>query len=281
MKKSIILKGVYFPERGNDIAMDEFNNNNNDNGSFGEEDFSGNTNGSSTPQDPYNMPLGSQEQASNPYNQPQNPYGQQQNPYNQQQNPYNMPQGSYNPDGSGSYNPPPQQYGQYQQGGQYQQSGQYQQDYDPYKQPYAGQYQNFGGYNVPMGEMYKTGMATASMVLGIISLLSALSFMNYVFPPLFILPIVGIILGAMYKSKHYPVGKGSSTAGIVCSVIALVISIAILVVAVVLVMTKMPEMLQLIKDYYPEMYEEYYNQFHDQYPQWFEGITSVFRFLIK
>lgn len=273
---------MYFLFGENFIAMDEFNNNNNDNNSFGEEDFSQNTNGSAAPQDPYNMPLGSQDQPSNPYGQPQNPYNQQQDPYGQQQNPYNMPQSSYNPDGSGSYNPPPQQYGQYQQGGQYQQ------DFDPYKQPYAGQYQNFGGYNVPMGGMYKTGMATASMVLGIISLLSALTFMNYMFPPLFILPIVGIILGAVYKSKHYPVGKGSSTAGIVCSVIALVISVAIFVIALVFVWTviikspeMMTEMLQYLKNYSPEMYEEYYNQFHDQYPQWFEGITSVFRFLIR
>ncbi len=232
--------------------MDEFNNN--EHGAFEEESFSDNNNQA---QDPYNMPLND----GNPYRQ---------DPYNMQgdsSNGNNIPQSSV-PNTSGTYTPPPQQQSTYDQP-----------DFDPYKQQYSGQYENFGGYSVPMNQMYKTGMATASMVLGIISLIAAVTFMMYVFPPLFVLPIVGIILGAVYKSKHYPVGKGASTAGIVCSSIALAVSLIFLIVAVVLVLTKMPEMLQLIKDYYPEMYEQYYDMYYEDFPQWFENISVLFGLL--
>lgn len=98
---------------------------------------------------------------------------------------------------------------------------------------------------------YPTGLATASMVIGIISIVIFFGF--YSFPPLLLLPIIGIILGCVYKSKRYPVGRGSSTAGIVCSVISLVLFIAVLILAV----ANIQYLLELIKDYDPAAYEQY------------------------
>jgi hypothetical protein len=247
--------------------MDEFNNNgsNHENDAFGEENFSG---GSQPAQDPYNMPFDSGSSG--------DPFANRQSAANPQSGDYSGAQNPYGAD----YDPYKQPYqGQYNQQGQYQQYGQ-QGQYRQYNQQY-GQYQSFGGYNVPVGGVYKTGLATASMVIGIISILASITFVNFIFPPLFLLPIVGIILGAVYKSKHYPVGRGTSTAGIVCSVIALVLSVAVLVIAVVLVMTKMPELMQILKDYSPETYEQYYEQFHDQYPQWFNSAAALFGVLFK
>jgi hypothetical protein len=106
---------------------------------------------------------------------------------------------------------------------------------------------------------YPTGMATASLVLGIISFVGFFGF--YLFPPLFLLPIVGIILGAVYKSKHYPVGKGKSTAGIILSVLSLVISIAIIVA----IIANLPAILDWYEVNYPELYEEYFGQLEQIY----------------
>lgn len=300
--------------------MDEFNNNNN----FGEESFAEkemqneasaqNTEAQQNPYaqpeqnpyvqntDPYNQPASNpyDQQSANPYNQTNSiPYNQQNNnPYNMpNSNPYNQPNTNpYNRQNSGAYNQGGNPYnmpGAYQnnystpvQQGSYNSAQQgnydpYKQPYDPYKQPYS--YNQYGGYQ---NGTYPTGMATASFIIGIISIL--LTLFMLAFPFLGILPIIGIVLGAVYKSKHYPVGKGLSTAGIVTSAVSLGLVIIIFVGLVIWMMSLMmgdgsgmQELMQYIKSLSPEVYEEYYNQYHSQYPQWFEGISALFASIFK
>lgn len=230
--------------------MDEFNNNN-ENKNFGEESFAEqerrNENVQNVPQeqyDPYNMPLGQQNAQ-----QPQQPYN---NSYAANQQQYNT---------------------------SYAANQQVSPNFDPYKQPISPQYNNM--YAAPNGMPYKTGMATASLVLGILSLV--LTFSGFIFiPPLGLLPIVGLILGCIYKSKHYPVGKGLSTAGIICSVVALVLSILFLVIVVYVMMNYMPQVMEILKNQSPEVYQQYYDMFHDAYPQWFDTAAALFaKFIIK
>ena len=80
-------------------------------------------------------------------------------------------------------------------------------------------------YQEPQNNESK-GLAIASMVLGIVSLV--LSCVWYVSIPA---AIVGIILGVMHNKKN---GKcGMSTAGIACSIISLVLTVLLLVLAAV------------------------------------------------
>ena len=153
-------------------------------------------------------------------------------------------------------------------------------DFDPYKQPLPqGQYQYNGMYTDPNGMPYKTGLATASLVIGILSLVLTFTGLIYLIP---ILPIVGIILGCIYKGKHYPVGKGASTAGIICSVVALVLSIIFIVFIMYIVMNYMPEVMQILKSQSPDVYQQYYDMFHDTYPEWFNTAAALFaKFIIK
>ncbi len=260
--------------------MDEFNNNENKN--FGEESFADkerreeqNTQqdaGSQPEQsgyDPYNMPFEQQQrapQAQQPYNTSYANNGQQQVPpdYDPYKQPFPQAQQPYNTSyaNNGQQQVPP--------------------DFDPYKQPLPqGQYQYNGMYTAPNGMPYKTGLATASLVIGILSLV--LIFTGLIFiPPLGFLPIVGIILGCVYKSKHYPVGKGTSTAGITCSAVALVLSLLFIVLIVYVVMNYMPEVMQMLKSTSPDVYQQYYDMFHDTYPDWFNTAAALFaKFIIK
>lgn len=198
------------------------------------------------PADPYAQ-QGQQEQPQQ-YGQPQNcdPYNQQpgqvQNgqPYQQQgQNPYNMPQGGY---------VPPQGYAA--------------------NQGY--------GYNVPYQQPQSTGMAVASLVLGILSICTGFFMFNQ--PFLFLLPIIGLILGIVFKCKKLSVGKGMSTAGIVTSAIGLAIPIALLTFVVVMLLTNGAELMQMLKEMSPEQYEQLYEMYGDQFPEWFSG---AFLFFIK
>lgn len=155
-------------------------------------------------------------------------------------------------------------------------------DFDPYKQPLPqGQYQYNGMYTDPNGMPYKTGLATASLVIGILSLV--LLFTGFLFiPPLGVLPIVGIVLGGVYKSKHYPVGKGVSTAGIICSSIALALSILFIALCIFIVMNYMPQVMEILKNQSPDVYQQYYDMFHDTYPEWFNTAAALFaKFIIK
>lgn len=219
------------------MIMDEFNNEKNP--------FDEQTGGDPMPNTDrsYGAP---REQQENPYMQSVDPYNQQaqqnQNPYNQQgQQPYNQGY-TYNQQNipqQGYVNP--QSYGA--------------QGYQPY----------------PLHQ--STGMAVASLVLGIISIVMALPAMG--FPALFLVPIIGLILGIVFKCKRLPVGKGISTAGIVTSAIGIIIPIAILAVMVVLLLTNGARIMEFIKEYSPEQYQEFYDLYSDQFPQWFEGILRI------
>jgi hypothetical protein len=103
---------------------------------------------------------------------------------------------------------------------------------------------------------YPTGMATASLVIGIISFLIGL-FIFALPIPLLILPIIGIILGCVYKSKHYPVGKGSSTAGIVLSALTVVF----VILGYVLIVAFLPQMLEYLEMTDPAMYDSFMEGF--------------------
>lgn len=244
--------------------MDDFNNNENKN--FGEESFadkerreeqnSQNVNdqfGSSQPTQNADGQFGGSRPAQNGYDPYNMPFEQQGAP--QPQQPYNMSYAN-----NGQQQVPP--------------------NFDPYKQPLPqNQYQYGGMYTDPNGMPYKTGLATASLVIGIISLVLTFTGMIYIVP---ILPIIGIILGCIYKGKHYPVGKGASTAGIICSVIALVLSILFIVLIVYIMMNYMPQVMELLKESDPNVYQQYYDMFHDTYPEWFNTAAALFaKFIIK
>lgn len=216
--------------------------NNNENKNFGEESF--------TEKERREEQNGQNGQQYDPYNMP---LEQQQRPAQQ---PYNTSYTGY----AGNQQIPP--------------------DFDPYKQPLPqGQYN--GMYVGTNGMPYKTGLATASLVIGILSLV--LTFSGFIFiPPLGLLPIVGIVLGCIFKSKKYPVGNGASTAGIICSVIALVLSILFIILCVYIVMNYMPQVMEMLKSYSPEVYDQYYDMFHDMYPEWFNSAAALFaKFIIK
>ena len=196
-----------------------------------------------------NIPQQNNNQQYDPYNQPQ-----QNN--NQQYDPYNQPQQNNN------------------------------QQYDPYNQPQQNNNQQFNPYNQPnpyaapmngygAGQMgkYPTGMATASLVIGIVSLVLMIPLLYVI--PFPVLGIVGIILGAIYKSKHYPVGKTASTAGIITSAISIGLYFLLIIAIVIIAMNYMPELMQYLKDYSPTQYEQLYNQYHSQFPQWFEGVSAL------
>lgn len=144
-------------------------------------------------------------------------------------------------------------------------------DFDPYKQPVPQNIQYGGLYLDANGMPYKTGLATASLVIGIVSLVLTFSFMIFI-PPLGILPIIGIILGCVYKGKKQPVGKGTSTAGIICSAASLVLSVGFIAICVYAVMNYMPEIMEYLKAIDPDIYEQYYEMFYEMYPEWFGGI---------
>ena len=153
--------------------MDEFNNNENKN--FGEESFADKERREeqNTQQGAVSQP---EQSGYDPYNMP----FEQQQRAPQAHQPYNTSYAS-----NGQQQVPP--------------------DFDPYKQPLPqGQYQYNGMYADPNGMPYKTGLATASLVIGILSLVLTFTGLIYLIP---ILPIVGIILGCIYKGKRYPVGK--------------------------------------------------------------------------
>lgn len=214
--------------------MDEFNNNNLDN----KEPQNG-TPANGQPYDPYNQPV-------NPEN------GQPYDPYNQQPTQGAVPY---------TYDPYAQQNAQ-----------QGQQPYDPYSQSpnYANYVQNqYGGGAYAIPQRAPEGMATASLVMGILSIVS---FITVYLPPIF--AILGIVFGCIHKSKHYPNGNGKATAGIVCSVIGLLFIVGMFALGLSLMNNPeiMRQSLEMIKEQDPETYDQLYDMYYDQFPQWFEGI---------
>ena len=148
-----------------------------------------------------------------------------------------------------------------------------QQNFNPYAQQGGWQGMQQAQYNAVQ---QSTGMATASLVLGIISIVMGLPALAL--PFLFLIPIIGLILGIVYKTKHLPVGKGLSTAGIITSSIGLVLPIVIVFIAAFWLIANGAEAMEYIRQISPELYEEYREQFGDQFPEWF---TSVLYFIFK
>ena len=192
--------------------------------------------------------------------------------------------GSYDPNQqpfqgySQPYGTPPQSQGYSQPYGTPQSQGYSQQYSNAYQQPaafsqgfqqpYAQQYNGqdpYAGYSTQPD----TKLATASMVLGIISIVGWL--FGFIFPLFFAVPIIGLILGIVHKSKHIPAGKGTSTAGIIMSVIGILIPIIVLI----LVIAMMPQMLEFLKANDPEAYQEIYDQYADQLPNWFSALFAA------
>lgn len=185
------------------------------------------------------------QQGYDPYNQ-QNNAQQGYDPYNQQNNAQQgYPQQGYDP-----YAQPQPGYDPYAQNAQYQQYMQNQ---------YGG-----GMYSVPVKA--SEGLATASLVMGILALISGIT----VYPPI-LFGILGLIFGIVYKCKHNPNGNGKAVAGIVCSSIA----IAFVILMIVAVFAMMPQMMQIIRESDPDLYQQYYDMFHETYPQWFEGVKAI------
>ncbi|MCM1024007.1 MAG: hypothetical protein NC395_08130 [Prevotella sp.] len=206
--------------------------------------------------------------APNPFNENNNGETPPQNPYNAQPDPYNSQPGQGQPYGY----PPPNGYN-------YNRQDIPQNGYVPPQgmQGYAPQqgYAPVQGYGMPY-QQPSTGMATASLVLGIISICVGLFMFS--FPFLFLLPIIGLILGIVFKCKRLPVGKGVSTAGIITSAIGLAIPIALLVFVMVMLVTNGAELMEYLKQMSPEQYEQLYELYGDQFPQWFSGAAA---FLMK
>lgn len=147
-----------------------------------------------------------------------------------------------------------------------------QQPYGPYSQSpnYANYMQNqYGGGVYAVPQRAPEGMATASLVMGILSIVSLIT---VYLPPIF--GILGIIFGCIHKSKHYPNGNGKANAGIICSVIGLILIIALIAFSVSLVTNPevMQQYMELIREQDPELYDQMYDMYYDQFPQWFEGI---------
>ncbi len=177
--------------------------------------------------------------------------------------------------------PQQQQYQQpYQQNYNYNQQNLNQQGYVP---PQHGGY----GYQqyMPYPQQPSQGMAVASLVIGIVSIL--LAAVTAFLPFLAILPIIGIILGAVHKSKHLPIGKGMSTAGIITSIAGLVLPIVFFILFIVLLFSfgndptfssMMRESIDMIKETSPEEYELLYEAYSDIFPGWF---SEGFRFIFK
>lgn len=171
------------------------------------------------------------------------------------------------------------------------------QQQQPYQQPYQQNYnynqqpinqQGYvppqqGGYGyqqyMPYPQQPSQGMAIASLVLGIVSIVFSL--FSMALPFLFLIPIIGIVLGALHKSKHLPVGKGLSTAGIITSIIGIILPIVIIIACVAFIFSNpefMREYMDLYKEIYPEEYELYYETLGEQFPEWFsDAIKFVFR----
>lgn len=233
--------------------MDEFNNAPNP---FNE-DNNGNS-GNDPNKSGYNMP------SADPFN--QQPV--------QKNSQYNMPYGQ--PTGQQNTNPYDRSAQQLQQPQQYNiPNGQYQQNYTYTNQniPQQG-YVQPQGYGMPYQQPQSTGMAVASLVLGIISITMGL-FM-FAVPVLFLVPIIGLILGIVFKCKRLSVGKGLSTAGIITSSIGLAIPVLLLIFVMVMLVTHGAELMEYVKQVSPDQYNELYELYGDQFPEWFSDAISMF-----
>ena len=262
--------------------MDEFNSQNNgfepnDNSSV---NLSKENNSQSIPQNPqqgYSQNMGQpyQNQNQNPQNNTgrvaygQPGYNDQNSGYNPSQSGYTEPQTGYNTvNGSGYYNQ--NSYNQ----NSYNQNGYNQNNYDM-NNPNNYQYNQYGGYQDPYFQRQPSqGMAVGSLVCGIVGLSAGI--LGWVFPLLFFVPLVGLILGIVFKVKYPGFAKGISTAGIVLNAIGIALPFIFIIVAV----ASLPEIMDWMQQVDPEAYEELYEEYADELPGMFSaafaGIKTLF-----
>ncbi len=193
---------------------------------------------------PYGMPNGNQNQNTNPYgmpnsNQSQNasPYGMPNDNQNQNTSPYGAPDGNQNR----NINP----YGM--PGSS--------QNRNPYQIPNAAPYPN---HYQPIQKSPADGLVTASMILGITSIITA--FMGTVYFP-FILGGTSIVLALLSKVGEEKMVSKSKT-GVICAIIGLILNVVIVSASVHKVFTD----------------EETFNQFDRVYEQMY---GSSFRDMYK
>lgn len=168
-------------------------------------------------------PYGNMPDSTNPYGSPYN----NNNPYNR--NPYNNPYNNGNP----YYNGNPYHNG------------------NPY-----------GNVNARMASPLKSkgdNMATAAMVLGIISLISLLLLRLYI--P-FLLGGVGIILAVLSRGKAIKM-TGKARAGLICCITGLVLDIVLCIFSVYLVFA-LPDIMPEMMDEVNEMCEDKYGMSYDE-----------------
>ena len=91
--------------------------------------------------------------------------------------------------------------------------------------------EGYGDYQKPYGEPQQNGdggqgMAIASMILGIVSIVLCCAWYISL-----ICAVAGIVLGVLHNKKGAK--SGMDTAGIVCSVIGIVLTVAVWILAVI------------------------------------------------
>lgn len=176
--------------------------------------------------------------------------------------PYHNTQGAGNPYGNNQYGNNP-----------YTNTNPYNTPYNngnPYHNPYGNGYP-YGNVNAAIVNPVRNkgeGMATAAMVLGIISLISLVLLRIYI--P-FLLGGVGIILAVLSKGSAKKMA-GKAMAGLICCITGLVLDIAICIFSVYLVFALpdiMPEMVnevnQMCEDRYGITYDEMLDELYEMW----------------
>lgn len=253
--------------------MDEFNN---QNGVEPENNDSVNLSKENNPQGYYQAPQDSYQNPQNNYQNPQDNggrvaygqpgYGNNNNSgYNPSGTGYSEPQTGYNQNGyNQGYNP-----NGYNQG--------YNQNSYDMNDPNNYQYNQYGGYQDPYGGYRRPpsqGPAIASLVCGIVGLSAGI--LGWAFPLLFLVPIVGLVLGIVHKVKYPGFMKGMSTAGIILSSIGIVLPF----VFIIAMIAYLPELMEYMRQIDPESYQEIYDEYADELPGMFSAafaaVKSIF-----
>ncbi len=135
--------------------------------------------------------------------------------------------------------------------------------------------------------------ATASFVLGIISLVATFFWVIHLFP-VFVIPYVGLFLG-ISAAKRFSSDeriKSKAKAGIIMNSISLgliLLTWIIFIVGLIIIASDpvlyenfmqgmtdfMNGYLSQIKSMDPEAYRQVYDMYYEFYPEWFEGISAL------
>lgn len=247
--------------------MDEFNSSNN--GPEPENNGSVNLSKEDNSQGSYQMPQDNNYQpGQNNYSNPQDNAGR--TAYGQPGY-YENNNSGYNPSGTGytqpqsGYDPNAYNQNSYNQG--------YNQNNYDMNNPnnYGYGYQDpYGGYRRQPSQ----GLAIGSLVCGIIGLSSGI--MGWVFPLLFLLPIVGLVLGIVHKVKYPGFAKGMSIAGIILSAIGIILPF----VFIIAMIAYLPELMEYVQQVDPDMYQEFYDEYAEELPGMFSAVFTAFKSLI-